>query len=404
MKTRPIVVDARRSSDPPGAPVEIVTVEARDLPPAEAQAIAALDRLRALRAGSAAAADIAVLAWHRDTLAPLRALGEARGLPLCWAADRGSAVAPWAIREVASWLDAVRGLGGGVRSAVVRADALRPQHLGCEAEDPGSPWWGYVEGLVEAWAAEVGAEGEAPIAAVLDFVFDCMHEDRRQRALGDGIALRTLHGAKGLEFDTVVLLDGGFGPEDGSVRCAEERRLFYVGATRARRRLVVVSAAGYQNPQLEDLRRGGAVDRRCVAEVGLGERELLGRRYVDLGLEELYLDFAARFGPGTELRRACAGLRVGDALRLVEAEPRLRILDAAGRPVGELSQEGSQRWRPRLGQIEQVLVRTVLRRDREQVDERYLAQCAVERWELPLLELAWRPSARETFPGRAGLR
>jgi len=66
----------------------------------------------------------------------------------------------------------------------------------------------------------------------------------------DCLQLMTLHNAKGLEFDTVFLtgLEEGYLPhflsiEDGQVE--EERRLFYVGITRARKELFL-SAARYR--------------------------------------------------------------------------------------------------------------------------------------------------------------
>jgi DNA helicase-2/ATP-dependent DNA helicase PcrA len=62
----------------------------------------------------------------------------------------------------------------------------------------------------------------------------------------DRVSLLTLHAAKGLEFDVVFVA----GCEDGIVPLrfgddcdvAEERRLFFVGMTRARRRLVLSHA------------------------------------------------------------------------------------------------------------------------------------------------------------------
>lgn len=64
----------------------------------------------------------------------------------------------------------------------------------------------------------------------------------------EGVALMTLHAAKGLEFPVVFLV----GLEDGILPCLlpgletapqEERRLFYVGLTRAKETLVLTSAA-----------------------------------------------------------------------------------------------------------------------------------------------------------------
>ncbi len=68
------------------------------------------------------------------------------------------------------------------------------------------------------------------------------------RELPDRVTLLTLHAAKGLEFRTVFLtgLEEGMLPHSRSLddpeALAEERRLFYVGITRAKERLVLVHA------------------------------------------------------------------------------------------------------------------------------------------------------------------
>ncbi len=67
----------------------------------------------------------------------------------------------------------------------------------------------------------------------------------------DRVSLMTLHGAKGLEFDTVFLpgWEEGIFPnqrsmdELGDKGLEEERRLAYVGLTRARRRAIISHAA-----------------------------------------------------------------------------------------------------------------------------------------------------------------
>ena len=67
----------------------------------------------------------------------------------------------------------------------------------------------------------------------------------------DYVLLMTLHGAKGLEFDTVYIagMEDGLFPgfmaitaSDGGEELAEERRLFYVGITRARKNLTLTLA------------------------------------------------------------------------------------------------------------------------------------------------------------------
>ncbi len=66
----------------------------------------------------------------------------------------------------------------------------------------------------------------------------------RPESLGQGISLLTMHGAKGLEFDTVFIpgANEGVCPYKKAImeeELEEERRLFYVAMTRAKRRLTI---------------------------------------------------------------------------------------------------------------------------------------------------------------------
>ena len=75
--------------------------------------------------------------------------------------------------------------------------------------------------------------------------------ENEQDASSDRLNMMTLHGAKGLEFDTVFLpgWEEGLFPsqrtldESGNKGLEEERRLAYVGLTRARRRAIISFAA-----------------------------------------------------------------------------------------------------------------------------------------------------------------
>jgi DNA helicase-2/ATP-dependent DNA helicase PcrA len=87
------------------------------------------------------------------------------------------------------------------------------------------------------------------LAGFLDHVSLVMENDEQSGA--DRVSLMTLHGAKGLEFDTVFLpgWEEGVFPnqrsldEGGLKSLEEERRLAYVGLTRARRHAIVSHAA-----------------------------------------------------------------------------------------------------------------------------------------------------------------
>ncbi len=73
-------------------------------------------------------------------------------------------------------------------------------------------------------------------------------EDEKKYGKKDGVSLMTLHQAKGLEFDCIFIIgvEEGILPHSRSsndhFQLEEERRLFYVGITRARERLYITNA------------------------------------------------------------------------------------------------------------------------------------------------------------------
>ncbi len=96
---------------------------------------------------------------------------------------------------------------------------------------------------------------------------------------GDMVNLMTLHSAKGLEFDTVFLpgWEEGLFPsqrsmaENGMAGLEEERRLAYVGLTRARRRAAISYAA---NRRIHGQWQG-AIPSRFIGELPLEHIELI---------------------------------------------------------------------------------------------------------------------------------
>jgi DNA helicase-2/ATP-dependent DNA helicase PcrA len=88
------------------------------------------------------------------------------------------------------------------------------------------------------------AEGMSELVAFLSYASLEAGDDQAE-AGEDGVQLMTLHSAKGLEFPLVFLagLEEGVFPSSRSIeepgRLAEERRLAYVGITRAQRKLIL---------------------------------------------------------------------------------------------------------------------------------------------------------------------
>jgi DNA helicase-2/ATP-dependent DNA helicase PcrA len=166
-----------------------------------------------------------------------------------------------------------------------------------------------------------GAEGEAgeSFQEFLDraaLVSDADGYDARAR-----VVLMTLHTAKGLEFDEVFLcgLEEGLFPHARSMDSGdieEERRLCYVGMTRARDRLVLTSAQSRRSYG-ED-RFAPSVPSRFLAEIPAGLLVTAAGSLADPGETRRYEpdpEFAAPRGRGSGRRRGAGGGLIGVRVR-----------------------------------------------------------------------------------------
>jgi DNA helicase-2/ATP-dependent DNA helicase PcrA len=110
---------------------------------------------------------------------------------------------------------------------------------------------GRIENLAELVSAAREYEGRDPepsLAGFVDRLSLLSEADEAEGAEDARVLLMTLHAAKGLEFPAVIIagLEEGLFPHsrsaDDDETLEEERRLCYVGMTRARRQLVLTSA------------------------------------------------------------------------------------------------------------------------------------------------------------------
>jgi DNA helicase-2/ATP-dependent DNA helicase PcrA len=114
--------------------------------------------------------------------------------------------------------------------------------------------WAAVEEVVNAAAGYSSQAKKPTLAGFLQEIALTGNDDDRDKEAQlerNAVALMTIHAAKGLEFPEVYMvgMEEGFLPHRRSVEAAgdevdEERRLCYVGITRARRRLTLTMALG----------------------------------------------------------------------------------------------------------------------------------------------------------------
>ena len=111
---------------------------------------------------------------------------------------------------------------------------------------------GRIENLMELVSAAREYESRSPepsLAGFVDQLSLLSDVDEEAGSKNARVVMLTMHSAKGLEFPVVVIsgLEEGLFPHsrasDDEIELEEERRLCYVGITRAQRRLVLTSAA-----------------------------------------------------------------------------------------------------------------------------------------------------------------
>ncbi len=131
---------------------------------------------------------------------------------------------------------------------LIEASGLIVQISSAESKDPA--WEDRLENIDAFLGRAVEFAGTHPEAALPEFLEDValVADVDAYDPQADNLVLMTLHSAKGLEFPVVVLagLENGLLPHSNSAgelkREEEERRLFYVGITRAREQLCITRA------------------------------------------------------------------------------------------------------------------------------------------------------------------
>jgi len=192
------------------------------------------------------------------TIAALEGFAAGEGLPFLEVARRAGEVGSLAARAkgaVAGFIAVVDGLtalaadGAGV-ARLVEAAFTDSGYLAELEEERTVESMGRVENLKELVGVAAEFEARNPSGTLGDFLEQValVSEVDEYEEDDPAVTLMTMHNAKGLEFDVVFMV----GMEDGvfphyrsmtdSAELEEERRLAYVGITRARRRLYLTHA------------------------------------------------------------------------------------------------------------------------------------------------------------------
>jgi ATP-dependent DNA helicase Rep len=183
------------------------------------------------------------------TLAKLAELAQQAGQPMSRAAESVGLLKhlqPRAANALSGFVDIVRGLRSDartltpaelVRTLNERSGLLTALRAQCKNEQMFALRRGNLDELADWFDGARGGAGPGELAASLALL---SHADKGEP--GNQVRLMSLHGAKGLEFRYVFIigLEDGTLPHEASLeegRLDEERRLLYVGITRAKEQL-----------------------------------------------------------------------------------------------------------------------------------------------------------------------
>ncbi len=378
----PIRIDACRAADPPGGRwglidhqdggrVRLVTAPAdRNL-----QAQLVFDEISRIRRLDPVAplGSIAVMARTHRSLEPLRALCEVEGLRSEVLSREGAKARLPLMQSREGWriADLLRGRRGRLRSVA----ALRRWIGKQRRNEPGSPYWDDLDAAL-ADLADSSTALRLPATELIDALYEASDDTCRHGHVG-ALQLMTAHGAKGLEFDHVIVMDCA----DWRWTGEDERRLLYVAMTRARKSLTLMRAEGGRNPYLVDLGTVSGVVDLLPAQRPVFRPDI-DSRYLTLGPAEVDIGFAGRCGPGHPVHRAITSLKVGD--EIVMAERRIETLHQV--TVGRLAN------RTELDPASVVKARVcgLMVRTRAQTPTAHAQAVRIDRWEVVLVEVEMR--------------
>ncbi len=398
----PIRIDRSRAQDPPGGAWETLDPVARGRvqilparPDAIAQAQVAMSELRRL---AALASDwdwssCAVIAREWKYLEPVRAFCEVHGIPVQMAKEEIPSF--WRLRETRALVEWMRGRptplvdGAGLRGWM-------------DDHRSSGPWTDLLREALDEHAAETGG-AEVPVDQVIEWLAEWGRDVRRRQ---HGLMLLTAHRAKGLEFDHVAVLDGGWERRSDNEDPDAPRRLYYVAMTRARQTLALLRFGGSRDgswpgfvkepeapadaarshPLPPGFPESGAVLYRSAVPVPRESPEL-ARRYLRPGLGEINLGFAGRHPVGHRVHRAIAALSPGDPLTVgVDEWGRWGLRDGEGTVVGHLARGFEP---PSGARCRSATVRAIVAWSREVSKPGYREGLECETWEVVVPELVY---------------
>jgi len=383
--THPICINRDREKNLPGGRwskldpvsqgrVQIVTV--KDWPHQAVHIIREIERLKAIDP-SVTNGDFAVLARTKAPLNAVRSVLEEADYPIKMTIDKGLPLQR--VREINAALEWLK-LN---KNQNLHASDLQKELHKIRGDKGVNVWWQLVDSFLQGYLEET-LNSILPVSWAIDRFYEFLIEQRREKMVGQGIFLSTVHSAKGMEFSHVFVLDGDWQREMGKRQREEERRVMYVAMTRAEQTLHLFKIPGRENPFLKEIR--GDFVLPLIDRPGEDRCDRSRCLYEMLGLNEIYLDYAGCHPDGHPIHRHLAALETGNTVSFSHKNGKIVVLDGSGRCIARLSKEGTDKWSGKSDQVSELRVVAMIQRTQDDPDMGFHNRIKAGRWELPVLE------------------
>lgn len=380
-KGQPSRINRKRNRGKRANPVEktalVQIVHAQDL---SSQAVFVAEAIKKIlkQNPEARPGDIAVVSRQGISYPPLVALRMvlAKGeIDFCYSIKNAAGFPLFQVREIQRLMQF---LDRNLRRSLAPRILIREVMALFEQENI---WTNQIKEILDIWS-QINRDMEISIGRAKDFVLETLLEERREHKTGNGVFIGTVHSVKGMEFSFVFILDGGWKEMD----MEEERRLFYVGMTRAKDGLVLFNLTSSSNPHNRFLTHHGSLHESAAGSANIkGFSDDLTVSV--LGLADIYLDYPGLFRPTHKIHKHLAALETGAKVRLEKQNDRVYILDDAGRLIASLSKKGSARWQDHLHTILTAKVLGIVCRYAPENNETDFKKVKLSSWELPMVEI-----------------
>lgn len=303
--------------------------------------------------------------WRR--LEPVRAFAENLGLPVDLANETLPSV--WRLREMQMFIRALLADRTRLLTIAELTEILNAL--------PQSRWTDLIGEGIGTLAREL-VEKAAPVPDLIQWFGEWAREARGEQR---GLLLLTAHRAKGLQFDHVAILNGGWDRPSRNEDIDAPRRLFYVAATRARASLTILTDGVHRFVSPE-----GTAVLPCRVTPDPGALPKSRLRYVAPEPKLVDLSFAGRLDAGHPSLGAIQSARIRAPVTLAHDHDRWLIRDVEGRLLARMSRsfvppEGARFLRGE--------VAAILRWRKEDGDEAYHHLLRRDEWEVVLPELVF---------------